>query len=228
MNMNRKAVLYTLVSFGLIGSGCSTLIFDRSAEAPVVEEQKTIQVPAYTKIPHPEDSETSDISALFLSPLAPNDVLGKFAETCGKELDTLRRLSSAQDELKRGGAEVVALDPERTHWCFYSRLQRLHAFLKSDATWTKKERAVFWTYEYVWPVAQGFVQEFHDSRYLRWASSYYKRASEWIFFRKVEGTPENTLEQVNLHSTSLETPTRQPSSMQPSVLEKYGITRFGQ
>lgn len=224
MVLNRIITFLALTSIASAIAGCSTLIFDQSAEAPIVEESKVPEVPAYTKIPHPEGQESSDLSTIFLSPLAPKDALGKFAEGCGKELDALRKTSAVQDELKLGGAEVVALDPERSHWCFYSRIQRLHAFLKSDATWTKKERAVIWTYEYLWPIAQGFIMEFNDSRYLRWASSYYQRASEWIFYRKVEGSPENTLAQVNSNSRTLEVTTRRPASASPSVLQKYGIS----
>ncbi len=224
MVLNLRTTLCVVSLLSAASSGCSTLIYDQSAEAPIVEESKTAEVPSYTRIPHPEGQESADLSVIFLSPLAPKDALGKFAESCGKEMDVLRKLSESQDELRAGGSEVVTLDPERSHWCFYSRIQRLHAFLKSDATWTKKERAVFWTYEYLWPIAQGFIHEFSDSRYLRFASSYYQRASEWIFFRKVEGSAENTLAQVNLNSRSLEVTSRKPASSTPSVLQKYGIS----
>ena len=122
--------------------------------------------------------------------------------------------------------ELVTQDPERMHWCFYSKIVRLQGILQSDSTWSLRQKKVIESFEFLSPIASAFLECFHDSRYLRWATQYYTKVSEWVFFKKLNPTPENTLLLTNETRTDLE-PWVQVDKSEPrhdSVYTKYGIS----
>lgn len=204
---------FLVVSLG----GCSTATI---TEAPTLPE-----VPEYVKTPHPVGYENSDLKALFFSPLAPQGALGEFTDTCDDEFKRLSAATQSRDDKRRGAIELVTMDPERMHWCFYGKLTKLHDVLGSDATWSARQKKVIETYNFLGPIGLAFMDIYSDSRYTRWASQYYSKISEWIFFRKVATTEENTLWMVNHQKKDLEpwVPLKPQSSL-TSVFTKYGIT----
>lgn len=201
----------------LILGGCST--------ATLTEVPTLPNIPEYVKIPHPAGYELSDLRALFFSPLAPQGVQGEFADTCDDEFKKLTEVTKSRDDLKLGATELVTNDPERMHWCFYSKLNKLQMVLNSDATWSTRQKKVLETYKFIGPISVAFTDVYHDSRYARWASTYYSKISEWVFFKKVAPSEDATLFMVN-HSNQNPEPWTQLKNKDASasVFKKYGIS----
>jgi hypothetical protein len=213
--------VYGLMIFGLTALyGCSsTVVVKDSTPLPVV--------PEYVKVPHPAGFDQADLQAIFHSPLAPKAVLGEFADTCDDEFRKLGQATHSIDEKKKGAMELVTQDPERMHWCFYAKIVRLQETLQGNTTWNTRQKKVVTTFEFLSPVANAYLELYHDSRYLRWASMYYSKISEWVFFKKVVPTPDSTLTLVKNAHSDLEpwVPLKTESEKnQDSVFAKYGIT----
>ncbi len=204
-----------------------TLIGCGACSSPMVMPEKTPlpEVPEYAKVPHPAGFELVDLKAIFLSPMAPTAVLGEFADTCDETFKKLTKVTQSHDELSKGTQELVAQDPERMHWCFYAKISRLQDSLQSDTTWSSRQKKVLETFEFLSPVANAYLNQFHDSRYYRWASLYYSKVSEWVFFRKVTPTAENTQTIMATSRTELEpwVPVEKETKT-GSILTKYGIS----
>ena len=81
---------------------------------------------------------------------------------CDSDFQKLRTLTNSKEEINQGAREFVMTQPEKYHWCFYWNILELQAELSKD------------------------------TRYLRWAVKNYKDLSTWIFYRRVELTPEAT------------------------------------
>jgi hypothetical protein len=142
---------------------------------------------------------------------------------CDGDFKKLAALTPSHDEIKAGVRELVAADPVKYHWCFYSKVLELNGFLKNDTSYVdERQKRALDAYNFLVPVARGFMAEFQDSRYLRYSVTHYRRLSEWIFFRKLEMTPQATSELVDaanpfgLYRAPVET---------MSVLEKYSIPK---
>ena len=197
--------------------GCSS--------ATVVETPNLPVVPEYVKVPHPAGFDLADLRAIFVSPLAPRAVLGEFADSCDEEFQKLLLITSSKEEIKKGALELVTEDPERMHWCFYSKISRLQDILQSDSTWSVRQKKVLESFQFLSPIANAFLDSFHDSRYLRWATQYYSRVSEWVFFKKLVPTAENTLLLTD-GTRELEPwiPVQKEGAKPVSVFAKYGIT----
>ena len=94
-------------------------------------------------------------------------------------------------------------------------------YLKSESYIDVRQKYVLASYSFLQPIARGFMSEFHDSRYLRWAIQHYRRISEWVFYRKLDLSPAITSELVDVSNPyGL---WRMPSSSRGPVLEKYNI-----
>ena len=203
-----------------IAAGCSSTTVVH--EAPPIPE-----VPEYVKVPHPVSFELASLRAIFFSLLAPKDVQGEFSQNCDHEFQKLAQISTSLEERQKAAVELVTGDPERMHWCFYGKISKLQETLQGDTTWNERQKKVFQTFTYLSPVANAFLDVYHDSRYLRWATQYYSKISEWVFFRKVIPGPENTLAIVqNASASNLEPwiPMDTKASKKDSVFSKYGIT----
>ncbi len=175
--------------------------------------------PPYVQVPHPAGFDMSDLRAIFTEYNAPKleDLKG-----CDDHLKKLKSLTNSPDELTAGMRELVKTDPVRYHWCYYGKLLELEADLKTDAFIDEKQKKVLEAYAFLTPIGRAFMQEYHDSRYLRWAVRHYRLLSEWVFYRKVEMTPQMTAELVE--ATNPFGLLREPAAPRP-VLEKYNIVK---
>ena len=218
-----RPYIYSAVGIALmltVAAGCSS--------TTVVQEKPTIpEVPEYVKVPHPVNFELGSLHAIFFSPLAPQDVQGEFSKTCDSEFAKLVELSDSTEERQKAAVELVTNDPERMHWCFYGKVSKLQETLQGDTTWSERQKKVFDTFVFISPLANAFLEVYHDSRYLRWASQYYSKISEWVFFRKVTPGPDTTLALVQgAAGSGLEPwiPVDNKASKKDSIFSKYGIS----
>lgn len=174
--------------------------------------------PTYVQVPHPQGAQISDLFAIFTEPGAP--VLATYPKTCDSAFKKLKSLTRSKKEFEDGVLELVKRNPVHHHWCFYAKLLELENSLKTETFVDVKQKRLLDTYEYLVPIAKVFESQFHDTRYLRIAVIRYRKASEWVFFRKLDLTPEGTADLVQ--------PTNpfglwKDSVPQYSVLEKYNI-----
>ena len=217
-NQFNKVTLLTLflASAPLLGCSSTTVV----AENPVLPT-----VPEYVRVPHPVNFELSSLRGILYSSLAPNDIFGSFPETCAQEFQKLVTMTQSLDERKSAAIEMVSADPERMHWCFYSKISKLQETLQGNTTWKERQDKVFDTFTFLTPIANAFLNTYHDSRYLRWASQYYSKISEMVFYRKVQTTPDSTLAIVQNSQNDLEPwlPVKN-SPEKESVFAKYGIS----
>lgn|GEM_PF-2517444 len=178
---HRTAVFLTLWGAWALGwGGCSTT---QVAPMPTLPETP----PDYVKVPHPEGLNLGDLMAIFTDREAPApDALVE----CDKDWNKLKALTQSKEELNQGARELVRQDPVRYHWCFYSKLMQLEEGLKADTYLDERQKRVVDSYLFLGPIARGFMDEFHDSRYLRWAIARYRRLSEYVFYRRVELSPQ--------------------------------------
>lgn len=209
-----------------IFAGLLTILSASCATTQVVRTPAPLpELPAYSRVPHPNGFDLADLKAIFFHPTAPAAVRESFADQCDSDFRKLAGVTPLKFERSSGALELVSTKPEDMHWCFYSKILKLQELLQGDSTWTERQNRVIETFEFLTPVANAFLDHYHDSRYLRWASQYYSKISEWVFFRKVNPTPENTLLLTAGTRTSIE-PWVAPASgsKEPSVFAKYGLS----
>ena len=202
----------------LLSGACSTTV-------PLPQKPDLPVVPDYVKVPHPAGFDLADLKLIFFSPLAPKAVLGEFADTCDEDYKKLSEMTKIPDERRKAAEELVTTDPERMHWCFYTKISKLQEVLQGDTTWSTRQKKVLETFEFLSPIGKAYMEVYHDSRYLRWATQYYSKISEWVFFRKVVPTAENTVFAVANARNSLEPWVAvSQEKIENSVFAKYGIT----
>jgi hypothetical protein len=193
--------------------GCSTQTV--SPPAPPI-------IPEYMRLPHPQGMDRSDLALLFNDVLAPTDP--DFLKTCDKDFKKLLSLTLSQYELIQGERELVKNDPVRYHWCFYAKLLHLETVVRSDSFVDERQKELLDAFEYLVPVARNFSSLFSDSRYLRWAVDRYRRFSELIFYRKLDLTPNGSLELVQpINPFGL----YRDSQKDNSILDKYHLVEPG-
>lgn len=176
--------------------------------------------PGYVRVPHPEGMNIGDILAIFTDKDAPSpDSL----KNCDATFMKLRTMTDSTDELNEGARELVRADPIRFHWCFYARILTLEEQLKLTPYVDERQKHVLDAYLFLTPIARAYLLEYHDSRYLRWAVSRYRRLSEHVFYRKVELSPRATQELAE--SKNPFGLLRDSESESLGVLEKYGLVR---
>lgn len=210
-----KLSLWSVSILTALVTGCST--------TEVVEPlPKLPEVPNYAHVAHPQGYDLTDIRLMFYSKLAPKpeDMKG-----CGDEMVKLRTMTTSIDEIATGARELVLKDPVKYHWCFYAKMIEVYDSLKStDTYWSEKQKKVMEVYLTLVPIARAFKVEYGDVRYLRVANRQYKQMSEWVFYRKVDLTPEGTEELMEDVSSPFSL-WKKPEIASESVLEKYGIAR---
>jgi hypothetical protein len=204
------AVGLTLVGWIFGVSACTT------AEK-VAQVEPTLTVPDYVGSPHPEGYDLADLRAIFLKPQAPKP---EEVASCDAAVVKLRSLTQSDDEVGNGTRTLVKNEPVKYHWCFYWKILQLEEGLKASVFLDEKQKAVLDAYAFLTPVSRAYLSEFRDSRYLRWAVKHYRNLSALLFYRRLELTPQTTVELVEASNPftllrSLEAP--------KPVLEKYGI-----
>jgi hypothetical protein len=213
-----KTVSASLLALGF--SSCAVLkpnVIEPVGDAPAPPPE--VSAPGYAGVPHPLGLQVGDVHALFLAPDAPKRESDEM-RTCSVDYENLEKKTKSRDELKQGLLELVRKEPIRYHWCFYHHILLLEEGLRKAELLDERQKAVVNAYRFLAPLSRAFYREFHDSRYLRWAVSYYRRASELAFFRRVETSPGLTQELVGSGGDDVN---RGISEKSTSVLEKYGI-----
>lgn len=206
------------VLLAMLTSSCATT-------EPVRVPASLPEVPQYTRVPHPNGFDLADLKAIFLHPAAPPKLRDTASLNCDADFRKLVAATPLKHERTAGALELVKVQPEEMHWCFYAQILKLQELLQSDSTWTQRQNQVLDTFDFLTPVAGAFFDHYHDSRYLRWASQYYSKVSEWVFFKKVHPTPENTLLLTQGERSSRE-PWVAPAApgKEPSIFAKYGLS----
>lgn len=214
--LSRGFVLGAAVSVAIqLSGGCSTV----EVAPPLAPNDEARQgVPRYLEVPHPAGLDLADLRALLFSSSAPRR---ESLDGCVSDVGKLRASVVSQDELRQGVRELIRRDPVRYHWCFYTGILELDEALKAESYVDSRQKLTLEAYGFLVPVARGMLSEFRDSRYLRWATRYYQSVSEWVFFRKLQLTPEGTRELVEIEGPYGLERGREPAAA--SVLEKYGV-----
>lgn len=211
----KRWTAFIVMGLAGFGAGCSS--------TEIVEPlPKLPEVPTYAHVAHPQGYDLTDIRLMFYSKLAPKpeDMKG-----CEAEMLQLRSLTTSIDEVATGARELVIKDPVKYHWCFYAKMLEVYDSLKSNDTfWSEKQKKMMEVYLTLVPIARAFKIEYGDVRYLRAASRQYKQMSEWVFYRKLDLTPDGTQELMEDVSNPFSL-WKKPEVAQDSVLEKYGISR---
>ncbi len=195
------------------GGGCSSVKVEPLSPVPPVP-------PGYVRVPHPEGLDVGDLLAIFTEPEAPAP--GEL-RTCDAEFKKLRSLTVSRAEHAQGARELVRAEPVKYHWCFYAQLANMERAIDETSYLDARQKTVLETYLFVAPIARAFLLEYNDSRYLRWAVSRYRRASEFVFYRRVE---------LGARATSELTAAANPFGLERGrgetangVLEKYGLVK---
>lgn len=149
-----------------------------------------VELPPLIQVNHPAGTDLADVEALFTDPLAPKEQ--NFAKDCDQDLIKLKRVAPNKEVLAQGVRELIRKDPVFYHWCFYGKLLKLDADLKSNQYLDAQQKIALDTFQVLTPVARGFAEEFRDSRYLRWTVMRYQKISAQFFFRKLDLAPEGT------------------------------------
>jgi len=184
--MNKLRLICLLIILWVVSwSGCTT-----TEKTPVMPPNP----PEFTKVPFPEGADLADMSAIFTDPNAPK--LPEFALKCDHDFRKLTGMTRSIPEIEQGIRELVKNDPVHYHWCFYGKLLQLENDLIKDSYIEERQKNVLNTFQFLTPIAKAFILEFHDSRYLRAAVFRYQSISEWVFYRKLELTPQGTVEMV--------------------------------
>ena len=205
----KRRILQTLALGALAAASCTTAKVSPESALPVV--------PPYAQVPYPAGYTISDLRAIFTTPDAPKL---EDLKDCDADFKKLKSLTQALPELSEGARELVRRDPVKYHWCFYGKILQLEEDLKAQSFLDEKQKSVLDAYSSLTPMSRAFLAEFHDSRYLRWGIKHYSQISEWIFYRKVELTPQTTSDLVEASSPM--GMLRDPAGAQP-VLEKYNL-----
>ena len=211
-----KKRLRQVISLSVAVSGASFAL-GACSSAEIDPKPPAVVPPPYVQAPHPEGFDLGDARAIFGDRAAPS---WKSLEHCEDPVLKLNSLSVSKEEIADGTRELVLRDPVNFHWCFYSTILRLEDELKKDYFLKERQQKILVSYTFLVPVARAYLAEFHDSRYLRWANSHYRKVSEWVFYRKLEPTPQSTSEMVEASNPfGLQ---RSPLKSQ-TIIEKYGL-----
>ena len=202
----------TLLVVCTLAQSCAT-----GSEMEVLSELP--EIPEYAHVPHPGGYDLADLRSIFLEPRAPQPDTWA---TCDADFKKLKSLTEIPDEIERGARELVLRDAAKMHWCFYSKFIGIETEMARPENYLEdKQKAVIDAYAFLAPIARAFRDEYKDTRYLRWAIVHYRRLSEWVFYRRLEPTPDSI-------TKLAETPNNPFSKVRKdeekrSVLEKYGI-----
>jgi hypothetical protein len=201
------------VAAGLLSGSCST--------GQVVPEAAPLAVPpAYVQVPHPAGYDIGDLRAIMMDAHSPKpDEIQK----CDADIKKLKAVTQSEPEIAEGVRELIKGDPLKYHWCFYGKVLELEDMLKTESFVDERQKKTLDTYAFLVPVSRAFLLEFHDSRYTRWAVKHYRTISEWVFYRKLELSPQATVDMAE--ATNPFGFLRDNSTAPRPVLEKYNIAQ---
>lgn len=178
---------FLLISLG--GLGAIALFGGGGCSAPEVVPPP--EVPEYTRLPHPAGtSALNEVRAIFREGSAPDP--DDFSKDCDEEVKKVLHSNESKEQVRAGIDKLVKEDPIHYHWCFYAKILVLEQDLKKLNYIDERQKRVLDTFEFLSPVARSFSSVFHDPRYLRSAVDRYRKISEWVFFRRLELTPQGT------------------------------------
>lgn len=198
------------------------VLFTHCSTTEVEPVKPLPEVPEYTKVQHPTSFDLIDIKMALQSAEAPKQYE---QDQCDAEYSKLSEVTLNLNEIQKGLLELVKENPEKYHWCFYSKLYKLHEDLKVVSNLQDKQKKVLETYAFITPLARAYYYQFHDTRYLRMAVYFYKQFSSSYFYRNLEETPEMAK---LLVIKDIQNPFgfyQQNSNESQSVLEKYGLRK---
>jgi hypothetical protein len=214
----QKNIAWILIALGLFH--CTKPYLNKEELSPL---PKLPDVPGYTKLPHPEGFDLSDVYAVFHDRKAPKR---QTLLDCDKDQRALAERTKSKDEIARGSRELVSNNPELMHWCFYDRILRSQEETHAKDLLLDRQKTVISHYRFLTPIANGFRIEFNDTRYIRWAIHHYQNLSNWLFYRSLTLKPDamdHLLNGVdNLHA--LHKKSNPPDIRNQPVLEKYKIS----
>jgi hypothetical protein len=199
-----------LALLGVVSGACTT-----TAVAPIAALPE--DPPPYVGVPHPDGSALGDLMGVFTERGAPSPT--EYAG-CDKTFQELRGKTVSKEEIEQGVRELVRADPVFYHWCFYTKLYEMEEGLRKDEYLDDKQKRVLEAYLFLTPISRGFMAEYNDSRYYRWAVVRYRKLSEHVFFRKVELSPQAANELMGATSTL---GVQRRDGEEGPVLEKYGL-----
>jgi hypothetical protein len=208
----RLMVLVSL-AWSYLWGGCSTV---EVGPLPVLPPKP----PEYVRVVHPEGLDIADLKAVFLDGSA---FQRESLKECTSPILKLRKKTTYKQDIDQAAKELVRSDPVKYHWCFYATLLDLEEQLMNDLYFDERQRHILDAFHFIAPVSRAFLTEYHDSRYLRWAISRYRRMSEYVFYRRLDVTPEVTADLANA-SNPLGL-VRPPKESGGSILERYGLSR---
>tara|TARA_Y100000590_G_scaffold424344_1_gene531103 strand:+ start:2364 stop:3095 length:732 start_codon:yes stop_codon:yes gene_type:complete len=156
------------------------------------------EVPEYLHAPHPVGFDFADLELIFhkASSPTPEKLAG-----CNEKFESLKVVTQKNEDIYRVTREFIKNEPVEFHWCFYHKIFTLHETLKNTPTWRGRQKEVIEAFEFLVPVARGFRKEFHDPRYLRWASRYYIQLSKTVFYKNLVLSPQAVSDQYGEIST---------------------------
>jgi len=208
----KRGLSIFVFSVGILAA-CSTTpkVADEHAASPI-----SPPIPDFLEVSHPTGYGLADVKAIFLDSKAPStDSL----KGCDQNYMKLSSLTPSEEERLLGARELVRTDPVSYHWCFYGKILELEDKVKTDSYIDQKQTDVLKAYAFLVPIARGFLSEYKDSRYLRWAVKHYRNVSDAVFYRRLEMTPEMTSELVLAFDPFPSNPVLEITS----VLAKYKI-----
>ena len=211
-NLSLPLTICITLGFGL--GACST-----TRPAPIPIEAPV--VPLNLRSPQPKSLESADLRAIFKSTDAPDS---EKLKDCDADFKTLKERVEANDEFVQGVKELIASDPIKYHWCFYSKLLSLNEALQESKDIHDRQSTVIRVYLFLAPVARAFYSEFSDSRYLRRAIFKYRTLSETVFYHKVEAYSNSGVPIAGVFNRQpANTAPTNPGVTPPTVLSKYGL-----
>ena len=176
--------------------------------------------PAYVQVPHPAGYDIGDLRAIMMAAGSPK---AEDVQKCDLDMKTLKKVTPSEPEVAEGIRELVKGDPVKYHWCFYGKILELEDALKAESFVDERQKKTLDTYAFLVPVSRAFLLEFHDSRYTRWAVKHYRTISEWVFYRKLELSPQATVDMAEASNPFGFL--RDNSAAPRPVLEKYNIAQ---
>lgn len=213
-SISRACIIAGFSASWLVAGGCSTFSVFQAEPLPALPPTP----PGYVQVPHPDGTDVGDLLAIFTDRSAPDPLSLK---DCDQDFWKLQAATRSKDELIQGAREFVRVDPVKYHWCFYGKLFELEEQMKASVYIDERQAHVLKAYQFLTPMSRAFLLEYSDSRYLRWAVNRYRRLSEYVFYRRVELSPQATSE---LTSSSNPFGNYRPAAEPPKgILEKYGL-----
>jgi len=215
-------------SLGVVSYLLAILMLSSCSGVDIKPDEETFPVPPeYVFVTHPGGFGMGDLEALFLDSKVQKPTLEELRE-CSGDFMKLRGATRSNEEIAIGAREFVRLNPVQHHWCFYSKILDLEQQLKREDFYLEdRQKQVVQAFLYLSPIARAFFSEYQDSRYWRWAIHRYRLLSETFLYRKVDPSPETTLNLVSAAEPmgGLRKVPAPPAERTQGffILEKYGI-----